>query len=71
MQKNGPYLHRFLDEGGYKTFIKGCMITDKGKDEQKRKYFYLQCECALESYASVGNESYDWRRIWILNIGQI
>lgn len=39
MQKNGPYLHRFLDEGGYKTFIKGCMITDKGKDEQKRKYF--------------------------------
>ena len=22
MQKNGPYLHRFLDEGGYKTFIK-------------------------------------------------
>lgn len=38
MQKNGPYLHRFLDEGGYKTFIKGCIITDKGKDTQKRKY---------------------------------
>ena len=38
MQKNGPYLHRFLDEGGYKTFIKGCLITDKGKDAQKRKY---------------------------------